>query len=884
LNLTVVKFGSNLSKLCLIVLLTFGKAYGQKTIRGYIFDKESKSPLQGVIVKILNTVDSVSIAYSATDRDGFFLISFPPSSTNIILEASQLGYGTKFINRDSLLSARSLTIYLEIQSINLKEVRIKPSKIEKIGDTIRYSVAAFKSIQDRNIGDVLKRLPGIEVLDNGVVLYNGKPINKFYIEGLDLLNGDYGLAVNNISPKDVKDVEILENHQPIIVLKDLVYSDKAALNIKIDPKSKNKWVGSINFGLGFPSVLAQGDFTGLRIAKKNQNLLVSKSNNLGDSFHSELNSLVVDENFKPLEELSNPRSFIHLYNNLSPLNEKRFLFNTSSLNSLNRLSVLKGNKILKESFSYLFSRENYSNINQTENYIPGMSPLFSGIQNNSLKTTNLFNGSVAINKNTNHNYLNHLLKYKLSIETDSLINKGSFNNYETGKTTLIALDHILNSLFVKDKNIYSVSLENHYDNIPQKLFIKQDSSNIIGAQRIDQSTFTSHFDFGLTKRIHALPVRLNLGVLYKVQSLRSDLLNSYSYLIPIIADSTSNKIRSSSFLSYIKPNIFQAIGNIKLKLELPIYFRQNLTKNFLDQQARESSYLYWNPSLSINYSFGPFWQMSINFQADRKFMDIESQIANFVSVDYAALTKGAALFPFEKAYNLRSEISYRDPINSFFLTSSYTRENSNFNYITNQSFQDLVSITRILGIQHIDYKDIWDLKSNKSWDNIGLNVHVDLNYSNQKATREIFNLPEIEIDKNLLGKFSFDLKFKKNLELEYQGSIMSSSQKIPNTPTNYVFSINENVDALISLNQSSSVKIIAEHSYTNFVNGGSYKGIFIDLTFKHKLNKKIEISLNGYNVFNVKTFTSYSNNSFSLMKSTYPLRPANLIFKAAYNF
>jgi hypothetical protein len=92
-------------------------------------------------------------------------------------------------------------------------------------------VNSFSKEQDRSIGDVL-RMPGIEVPD-GKILYQGKAINKYYIEGLDLLEGKYNLANDNLPYQEVSQVQILENHQPIKTLDSLQFSDRTALNIKL---------------------------------------------------------------------------------------------------------------------------------------------------------------------------------------------------------------------------------------------------------------------------------------------------------------------------------------------------------------------------------------------------------------------------------------------------------------------------------------------------------------------------------------------------------------------------------------------------------------------------------------------------------------------------
>ena len=86
---------------------------------------------------------------------------------------------------------------------------------------------------DRSIEDVIKKLPGIEVSETGVISYDGEPINNFYIEGLNLMGGNYAVASQNIKPQDVAAVSVYERHQPKKALKNVVESKSAALNLKL---------------------------------------------------------------------------------------------------------------------------------------------------------------------------------------------------------------------------------------------------------------------------------------------------------------------------------------------------------------------------------------------------------------------------------------------------------------------------------------------------------------------------------------------------------------------------------------------------------------------------------------------------------------------------
>ena len=109
-----------------------------------------------------------------------------------------------------------------------------------LSDPIGDMIARVKNAQDRShkkvelpssnfkvkIADILKKLPGIDIRPNGQIYYKDEPIQKYYIEGLDLLEGRYNLANNNLSADAVSKVEILENHQPVKVLEYLDHANQ----------------------------------------------------------------------------------------------------------------------------------------------------------------------------------------------------------------------------------------------------------------------------------------------------------------------------------------------------------------------------------------------------------------------------------------------------------------------------------------------------------------------------------------------------------------------------------------------------------------------------------------------------------------------------------
>ena len=92
------------------------------------------------------------------------------------LEVAMMGYGRQSVNLDSV--SFPLTVYLEPGATLLKEVTVKADRIREQGDTISYNVGSFAQSHDRTIGDVLKRMPGIDVSQSGKIQYQGEDITS----------------------------------------------------------------------------------------------------------------------------------------------------------------------------------------------------------------------------------------------------------------------------------------------------------------------------------------------------------------------------------------------------------------------------------------------------------------------------------------------------------------------------------------------------------------------------------------------------------------------------------------------------------------------------------------------------------------------------------
>lgn len=220
-----------------------------------------------------------------------------------------------------------MTITLVESSFKLREVSVSSQRIKGTGDTLTYSVTGFRQKQDRSIADVIAKMPGMEVKADGRIEYQGRAINKFYVEGLDLMGAQYGIANKNISADKVVSVQVMQNHQPVRSLRGVSFTDQAALNIVLKDEAKAVWNGAADVGLGYgDDFLYDCRLMGMRFNKKFQTLMMYKNNNTGKDIATEVLDLTAQAN-----EISESGIVSMPVTGTPQLNSERYTFNKSHL-------------------------------------------------------------------------------------------------------------------------------------------------------------------------------------------------------------------------------------------------------------------------------------------------------------------------------------------------------------------------------------------------------------------------------------------------------------------------------------------------------------------------------------------------------------------------
>ena len=192
-------------------------------------------------------------SYSITDSKGNYKLSLEDGES-YNLKVSYLGFNTK--NIEVVISPQSKdrieNIILEEANESLNQVEITyemPVKI--VGDTIVYNSDSFTNGTEKKLEDVLKKLPGVEIDDNGEVEVEGKKVQKVLVEGKEFFDGDSKVATQNIPASAIDKIQVLKNYNEVSGMKGVTNNeDNIAINIKLKEGKKRFWFGEVNAGVG----------------------------------------------------------------------------------------------------------------------------------------------------------------------------------------------------------------------------------------------------------------------------------------------------------------------------------------------------------------------------------------------------------------------------------------------------------------------------------------------------------------------------------------------------------------------------------------------------------------------------------------------------------
>ena len=177
------------------------------TILGNIMDGDDKSPVIQATVQLLSLPDSTMVTGNLSDLDGHFKLMARPG--RYVLKVSYVGYKSQL--KRVFVSGKEQTkqlepIVLKTDAVLLKEavVTAQAAQVSVMEDSTIFNAAAFRTPQGAMLEELVKKLPGAEVDDDGNIKINGKEVKKIMMNGKEFFGGDVKTGMKNL-PVDMID-------------------------------------------------------------------------------------------------------------------------------------------------------------------------------------------------------------------------------------------------------------------------------------------------------------------------------------------------------------------------------------------------------------------------------------------------------------------------------------------------------------------------------------------------------------------------------------------------------------------------------------------------------------------------------------------------------
>lgn len=842
------------------------------TIRGIVSGDDGV--LSGAVVVCLRKGQTkVSYTeYTLTDAQGRFALKLnsPPVKGDSI-RVSMLGYVTATL---PVVLSDNMDIRMKDDVVQIREVIVRAPKVRWASDTVKFNVQSFIEAQDKSISDVLKRMPGIEVRDNGDIYYNGESIGNLYIEGADLLGGRYSLLTSNLSASAIKTVEIMERHQPIKALSKIDKYTRPAINLVMKDSSRGKWIGTANIAAGVtpdPEALWDGNLFLMRVGKKWNSANNLKTNNVGKDISGELE----DRSIYNSRVILHPEDMISVGTSNAPLASHRVKFNTSALFNTSNLWKIDDDLKVSASLAYLFDRLNSRNGSATTYYFNDGTQQTVAESDVAMSQRHYLQARVDIEANRDKYYFRNLLSAEGETERTSQTITGQFPNTQNARLPYYLISDNLKYISRSGNNAVTAETKNAFSQSDQRLTVLRSDRTQrqdIGVMDFNTDTYVSS-DFGIT---NGMSIGLIGGVDASLRKLQSRLAGIDT--VGFVQHSLHNDLLTAYIHPYISPRLEYLSKSWEIRLSLPVgwsYYWGLNTNHF-------TYGVYGN----IKYMPHPKFIIELIGSVSNQNLDIRNHYTGYILQNYRYLAVGSVNTTPDDYYSITGRLNFKDPVNMLFLEGIVSRY---WNVIQTSVSKDFLGDYIVLGTEYApNLGDSWHAVINGSVGLYGINgkIGVSVAYSDFSTTSMFQNGERTPYrSQTITFTPTFSGRFAKWLSMEYKLRYYHHIMSLPGTGTS---DIKDNFSHILSFDitpiKRLDIRLTAEHYFTMLTAEQTKNTVLLDASATYRLNKRIELSLTAHNLLNQKIYTYSIFTPLQEFSCEYRIRPLNITARVSFKF
>ncbi|WP_367329935.1 hypothetical protein [Sphingobacterium multivorum] len=881
--------------LCLFIVVLLGQiTFAQQTISGTVQVDKTQHPVPFASVNILS--DGKIIAFKPTDKDGRFTITLTKEYASLYLQINHLTYEKFELKLGTQTS--NLRIALVPKTNLLQDVIVKSKpKVSHSNDTISYDVGSFAKEEDRNIGDVIKRLPGMEVTESGLIKYQDKTVSKLYIDGDDLLENRYGVGTRTIPHKMVKDIQVLDNHEHYKVLKNKRFTDDVAINLVIKEEAKLKLTGQAKIGVGTPN-LYDPELNSILFNKKVKMLNVLNGNNTGHDLSGDIiganqSSLLAKFGSSTINNL------LATSTTGSPnIPKNNYYFNnTGSLNT-NNLYNLKNLWQLKSNIQVLYDNDRQNNASNTQYLLDDGDVYFN--EQNHMKTARWLGAArLSASTNTEKKYASNTLSFEYEKKDITALLANS-----SGQIEQFQKHHIkgFSNLFsyipqLKNNDIIAINWSLNYGNKPQTLQIYpgvfpeilNDSIPYKSSrQQIEVPSFFTEISTGYRFNKGRIKQYYQIGFNTDRQHFNSLLtIVDNEQRVRTLGDNTRNNLYWSRSQAFITPQYSWKTNRFETQLEIPITYLFTHYEDVSHQLATSKNSMLINPNLKARWQISQEDYLQFNYQFAQDIGNIEDIYRGAVLRNYRMLSQNNAALNESKKHTFNLNYNLARTLKVLFANAgiSYTRSLSN----TMLSSVIKNNITENILVNMDNLQDRWSSQ-------IGFDKYIFPLASTLKLKGSISYFKYNQLLNNALVPTrsmsylfqpSIEAKVFKSYNISYSGLFnwsRSKQQGLDNAIQNKTTTMMHNIGFPASPFKNGFMRLNLRNLSTFQTNMKNASYTFIDFFTRYKINKwKMDIELEMNNLANIKNYRTYLMTANMISQNEFELRGRTILLRTVFN-
>ena len=858
--------------------------------------KSDSSILNSVNIILKDSHSKSIIAYTYSDKNGNYeLKTNKLGKFNLVF--TSLGYESQTISIVITKERKEIKtdVVLKDKTMDLDEVIIKadlPMTIKE--DTISFKTKYYKRGNEQTVEDLLKTIPGININVDGTIKIGNQEIEKLMVDGDDLFEKGYKILSKNMPAYPIEEVELLKNYSNNRLLKGVEESNKVALNLKLDEKSKRIWFGNIETSLANDSFYQlKGNL--MNFGKKNKYYFLTNLNSIGYNATGDIENLIRPFRINEPASIGDNQSVNSLLN-LSPnslnFKESRTNFNNAELMTLNAIFNPTGKLKIKTLGFFNWDETDFFR-NSTE--VVGV---------NGTNFTNTEDYQIQNNKRIAFGKLDviyNISKIKM-LEATTKYNNGDFNDTSNlvfnGNSTIENLQH-QNTLFdqkisytnkYKDKKVFLLTGRFIDEKTPQNysinqffyqdLFSANTNANNISQQSSNQMQFVGVNAHLLDRKDNGHLLELQLGNEFRKDRLEStfSLLENNSVLEQ--PNGYQNETNYQVNDLYLKSKYRLKIKDFGIVGKLDFHQLFNRLEN--NNTSSNQNPFFINPSLGFDWKINDKNKITSSYSYNTINAKVLDVFSDFVLTGFRSFSKGTGNFNQLNASSVVFNYQLGNWSDRFF-ANIFILYNNNHDFFSNNTIlnQNLIQTEKIL-IKNSESINL-NLNLDYYFKFISSNLKVDLGYT-KSDFKNIVNNSNLRLVTS--NNYNYGLELRSGFKgiFNYHIGTKWLTTEIETTINN---SFTDNVsflDLSFIFNKNLNFQLQSERYYFgNLQTDNTY--YFLDFDARYKLvENKLTLGLTGKNLFNTEKFRNFSISDIGTSTTEYRLLPRFVLLKLEYRF